>query len=260
MRHHCIFKSEKVSRSRCSQMLRLVDLVPDVINIFIEDTLIFLKVSSTIIEISQYEEKLFGGLLFEQLQVDLEDDLQQSIVRCPMSTDICRPHIDEKHIRNCEGKQWCCLLESLHRDMPKFSLMFFRMNLNLPCAAHLSPYYPYPRCRTQGFSHPHCDPTISPWWSTASQLPHSWCRTLCRITDLRACFFHLIDIQSQRPCGNRCLFGSCLGLWAIAQTSYYSGRKYGEVRNLRGWLTCTRDHPWWLISPCCVQPCCCLMR
>ena len=95
MWHECILKSEEISGFRLSMLLRFVDLRPNIVDVFIENSLVFFKVPSTVIEISQDEEKSLGRLLFEQLQIDFEDDLKETIVRSPMSTNICSPHIDK---------------------------------------------------------------------------------------------------------------------------------------------------------------------
>ncbi len=77
---HCKFKIEEVLGIRILVLVWLVNLLPNVFNIRINNSPNSLEVISSVIKISQDKEKLLSRLLSEELQVDFEYDFQESIV------------------------------------------------------------------------------------------------------------------------------------------------------------------------------------
>ena len=93
-------------------LLWYLHFAPYLINIPINYLPYSLKVVPSVIEISQNKKQLFGGLLPKQLEVDSEDNRQQTVVGGPVPAYIGRPHVDEEDIGNGKGEEGGRLLES----------------------------------------------------------------------------------------------------------------------------------------------------
>ena len=93
-------------------LLWYVHIAPYLIDIPINYLPYSLEVIPSVIEISQNEKQLFGGLLSKQFKVDLKDNLKQAVVGGPVPANIGGPHVDEEDICDGEGEEGCRLLES----------------------------------------------------------------------------------------------------------------------------------------------------
>ena len=93
-------------------LLWYVHIAPYLIDIAINYLPYSLKVIPSVIEISQNEKQLFGGLLSKQFKVNLKDHFKQAVVGCPVPANIGGPHVDEEDICDGEGEEGCRLLES----------------------------------------------------------------------------------------------------------------------------------------------------
>ena len=79
VRHHDKFKREKVFGRGVSVLLWFVDLTPDLFEVLVDHCLDLCE-RNTAGVITQDEEKLLGGVLVKQFQIDLEDHLEQAVV------------------------------------------------------------------------------------------------------------------------------------------------------------------------------------
>ena len=66
------------------------------------------------LEISQNDDNLLALAFLEKvIKFDFEDDLEDSVIRCTVSTDVCRPHIEEYNVSRGQSKERCSSLKSL---------------------------------------------------------------------------------------------------------------------------------------------------
>ena len=112
VRHHDELEREKLLGRRICELFWLVDLAPDLIQIFVDHCLDLLELDAVVV-VAEDKEEFLVGLLLEKLQVDLEDDLEQPVVGGAVPTDVRRPHVDEEYVRHGQRKQGSGLLESL---------------------------------------------------------------------------------------------------------------------------------------------------
>lgn len=88
MRKHAELKMKEITGLWVLVLIWFVNLVPNIVDISINNVPDSLEIVASIIEVSQYKEKLFSWLLTEKLQVHLENDSQETVVWGTVSTDI----------------------------------------------------------------------------------------------------------------------------------------------------------------------------
>lgn len=71
--HHCKIELEELVRSAVSELVWLVDLLPNSPDVVLKDDLDALAVVAAVVEVTQDEQKPLGGLLVEEFKVDFED-------------------------------------------------------------------------------------------------------------------------------------------------------------------------------------------
>ena len=80
MRHHEELKLKELFWLRVSELVRLKDFAPNAANVAFQNDFNALAVVASVVEIAQDKKKCLGRLLVEQLQVDLENYFEKSIV------------------------------------------------------------------------------------------------------------------------------------------------------------------------------------
>ena len=104
VRHHDELESEKLLGRRVCELLRLVDLAPNLIQIFVDHGLDLLELDAVVV-VAEDEEQFLVRLLLEQLQVDLEDYLEEPVVGGAVPPNIRRPHVDQEDVCHCQREQ-----------------------------------------------------------------------------------------------------------------------------------------------------------
>lgn len=79
-------------------MVRLVDLLPDALDIVLKDDLDSVPIVATVIEVTQDKQKALRCLLIEELQIDFKDDFEQSVVAGSISAHVVGPHVDKEDV------------------------------------------------------------------------------------------------------------------------------------------------------------------
>jgi len=105
VRHHMEVELKELLRLGVFKVVRLVDLLPDALDIVLKDDLDSVAIVATIIEVTQDKQQALRCLLIEELQIDLKDDFEQSVVAGSISAYVVGPHVDKEDICHCKGKQ-----------------------------------------------------------------------------------------------------------------------------------------------------------
>ena len=153
------------------------------------------------------------------IKFDFEDDLEDSVVRCTVSTDVCRPHVQEYNVSRGQSKERCSSLKSLssrrQRALDKSNRIFTNyllftqglwkyLNSDLPLFGHHASCYPFPRCRRPEYFWMGPSRSRCPRWSTVAQLKGPSLRKSCRKDDWRVCSCQSSDSPWWPPTGIMC--------------------------------------------------------
>lgn len=88
VRDHEVLKLKELTGLRVFQVFWLVNFLPNLLDVSVKNTLDLFEIVPSVVKVPQHKQELFGGLLIEQLQIDLKDHSQQTIVGSLISTNI----------------------------------------------------------------------------------------------------------------------------------------------------------------------------